>query len=82
MTRRVHTAAPDDDLRLALEQMARHKVRRLPVVNHDGEILGLISIDDIMLWGVQGSGVTVHEAVATLRSICATYTAVVEETSS
>lgn len=82
MTRRVHTAAPGDDLRVALEQMARHKIRRLPVVTHDGEILGLISIDDIILWGVQESGVTVHEAVAALRSICATYNAVVEESSS
>ena len=81
MTRRVHTASPDDDLRVALENMARHKVRRLPVVSQDGEVLGLISIDDIILWGVQESGVTVHDAVAALRSICATYNAVVEETS-
>ena len=82
MTRRVHTAAPDDDLRVALDQMARHKVRRLPVVTHDGELLGLISIDDIILWGVQESGVTVQDAVAALRSICATYNAGVGEASS
>lgn len=80
MTRRVHTALPDDDLRVALDQMARHKVRRLPVVSHDGDVLGLISIDDIILWGVQESGVTLEDVVAALRSICAAYGAVVDET--
>lgn len=77
MTHRVYSCLAEDDLRQALGEMARHKVRRLPVLDHDGDVIGMISIDDITLWGVSESGVTMQELMAALRSICATETAVV-----
>lgn len=80
MTRRVHICRPDDDLHVALEQMAKFKIRRLPVVTHDGDIKGVVSIDDIILWGVQHSGVSLHELVAALRSICVADVAALQDT--
>lgn len=78
MTHHVHTCRPGDDLHLALELMASARVRRLPVVDPEGDLRGIISIDDIILWGVQHGGVNMTELTTALRSICSPRTAVVE----
>ena len=52
MTCGAHVCAPDDEVREAVARMARAKVRRLPVVAPDGDVKGLISIDDVLLWGL------------------------------
>ena len=41
--------APHDDIHVALETMARHKVRRLPVVNTQGRLEGILSMDDVVV---------------------------------
>ena len=72
MSQPVHMCRPDDDVTVALARMASLRVRRLPVVVEDGDVKGLISIDDIVLWGLQASGVSMHALIAALRSLCAT----------
>jgi predicted transcriptional regulator len=72
MSRPVHTCRPEDDVRVALERMANARVRRLPVVAEDGDVKGLVSIDDLVLWGLQSSGVGMHALIAALRALCAT----------
>jgi CBS domain-containing protein len=47
MTGRVVTCAPETDARDALSLMGAHRIRHLPVV-HDGQILGLISVRDVL----------------------------------
>jgi len=44
----VFTCKPDDDIREALNTMAREKVRRLPVVNAAGQLEGILSMDDVV----------------------------------
>jgi CBS domain-containing protein len=46
---RAYTCRPQDDIRAALDMMSRQKVRRLPVVNSDGVLQGILSMDDIVL---------------------------------
>ena len=79
MTARVHTCHPEDEVHAALETMARFKVRRLPVVTPGGDIEGMISIDDIVLWGVPQSAVSQHALIAALRSISGASSAAVHE---
>lgn len=74
MTRRVHTCRADDDLHHALAKMARAHVRRLPVLDSDGDLTGVISIDDVILWGVEQGGVTPRELASALRGISAEHT--------
>jgi CBS domain-containing protein len=78
MTRHVHTCLAEDDLQLALALMARHKVRRIPVVDHQNDVIGVISIDDIVLWGLQ-DGIEAGDVVAALRMICITERATIDQ---
>jgi CBS domain-containing protein len=47
MTRKVVTCLPGDDLQKALDAMAEHQLRRIPVVDHDNKILGIIAQADV-----------------------------------
>src|SRR5688572_31691915 len=47
-TATVITAAPEEEVREALNRMERALVRRLPVVNPGGDVVGVITIDDIV----------------------------------
>ncbi len=46
---RVHSCKPDDEIPKALATMAQTKVRRLPVVNAEGKLEGILSMDDVVL---------------------------------
>ncbi len=47
MTRNVVSCSPDEDIASAIRKMQRKKVRRLPVVNGSGGIVGMLSLGDI-----------------------------------
>jgi CBS domain-containing protein len=47
MTKKVFTVRPDDDVELAVDTMKGKLVRRLPVVNEKGEIVGIVAPSDL-----------------------------------
>ena len=47
ISKELYTCAPDDEVRVALGTMQARKVRRLPVVERDGRLVGIVSIHDI-----------------------------------
>jgi CBS domain-containing protein len=47
MSRDLVTLDPDQDLDEALRLMARHQVRRLPVVEEDGRLVGVVAQADV-----------------------------------
>ena len=47
MTRNVVTCRADDDLQKALDAMAEHQLRRIPVVDNDNKVLGIIAQADV-----------------------------------
>ena len=49
MTREVHTARPDDFVFQAIRLMGDKQVRRIPVVEADGRLAGILSMADIAL---------------------------------
>ena len=53
MTRKVVTCRADDDLQKALDAMSVHQLRRIPVVDNDSRILGIISQADVATRGNQ-----------------------------
>jgi CBS domain-containing protein len=47
MRRRLFTCLQSDDLQKAFDAMAKHQVRRVPVIDGDGRIVGIIAQGDI-----------------------------------
>lgn len=48
MTGLVYSVKPEDDIAQALQAMQEHKIRRLPVVNPEGELEGILSMNDVL----------------------------------
>lgn len=72
----LHVCRPDQSLSDALTIMAKAKVRRLPVVDHEHRLLGVLSLNDIILSTAGGKqrrdgAPTAEEVLGTMRSICA-----------
>ena len=65
------TVSPDDDVRTALQRMAASQVRRLPVVDEQGSLVGIMTLSDPILHAPR-VGDTEHqtEIVRTLEAIC------------
>jgi CBS domain-containing protein len=66
MTRDPVCCTEQDDVSRALELMKTHQVRRLPVVNEKHEIVGVLSLSDL----VRKAGIEATVIAATFRSIC------------
>jgi CBS domain-containing protein len=47
MTRKVVTCLAGDDLQKALDAMAEHQLRRVPVVDKDNKVVGIIAQADV-----------------------------------
>jgi CBS domain-containing protein len=47
MTRKLITCRPDDDVESAMKAMARYQLRRIPVVEDDNRLVGIISQADV-----------------------------------
>ena len=75
MTGQVYAVSPEDDIDQALQAMQEHKIRRLPVVNGENELEGILSINDIVLnaktsIGAPTESITYDEVVKTYQAIC------------
>ncbi len=49
MTRDIVCARIDDAIDFAFYTMRQHGVRRLPIINADGALVGLVAIDDLLV---------------------------------
>ena len=70
-TMTVAACAPDDDLQDALAAMRHVRVRRLPVVGFGTSLLGILSMNDIVMAIAKSDDVTCEDVVKTLQAICA-----------
>jgi CBS domain-containing protein len=66
----VYTCGPDDDVQAVLETMKQHRVRRLPVEGFGGTIVGIVSMNDIVLASGPRKPVRDAEVLSTLQAIC------------
>jgi CBS domain-containing protein len=48
MSPRLVIADAADDVAAGIERMRLHGVRRLPVVDHDGSLMGIVTLDDLL----------------------------------
>lgn len=67
---RVYACSPDDSIKEALETMQSAQLRRLPVVDDDGVLHGVLSINDVVLHSRKGQSkkhVSHRDVMATLK---------------
>ena len=74
MTGQVYSVTSEDEVARALQTMQEHKIRRLPVVDLDGELEGILSINDIVLKAGEINGkaaqISFGDVVRTYQGIC------------
>lgn len=73
MTRQIVTCKPGDDLSAALRQMRTQQVRRLPVVDVAGRLVGVVALNDIVRRGATEPGKAAareHEVATAMAGIC------------
>jgi CBS domain-containing protein len=60
-----------DNIHLALQIMGAQKVRRLPVLDAQGALEGILCLDDIVAYAEEkGVDLTYTDVVETLKAIC------------
>ncbi|HZI86096.1 MAG TPA: CBS domain-containing protein [Pyrinomonadaceae bacterium] len=75
MTGEVYAVKPEDNIDQALQVMQQHQIRRLPVINPEGELEGILSMNDIVLKakgpdGRAGDSIDYADVVKTYQAIC------------
>ena len=75
MTGQVYAVKPEDDIDQALQTMQVHKIRRLPVISSEGELAGILSMNDVVLKaeGLEGEtteSINYAAVVKTYQAIC------------
>ena len=73
MSRALYACAKEDGVEKALATMRGKQVRRLPVVDGNGALRGIVSLNDVALHAVEkgdGRAIPYKEAMKTLKAIC------------
>jgi CBS domain-containing protein len=75
MTGDVYAVKPEDSIDQALQTMQEYQIRRLPVISPDGELEGILSMNDIVLNakasdGAAGDRIDYRDIVKTCQAIC------------
>ena len=73
ITGKVFSCAPETDVRDALKLMQQEKVRRLPVLDAEGALRGILSINDLVLKAEEtkkNSALSYADVMSTFKSIC------------
>lgn len=48
MTENPFTLGPENSLKQAVELMSQEKIRHIPIVNHEHQLLGLVTLSDVL----------------------------------
>ena len=74
MSGKIFATTADEDVTKALATMREHKVRRLPVLGEDGELIGIVSMNDIVLQAQPANGkkapINYADVIKTYQAIC------------
>ena len=72
MTGQVYSINSEDNIDQALQTMREHKIRRLPVVNAEGELEGILSMNDLALNAkvAKAGSISYADVVKTYQAIC------------
>jgi len=69
VTRNLFSCKPEEDVHMALKTMREAKVRRLPVIAQDGGLIGIVSMDDLVMHAGREPALTCDEVVKTYQAV-------------
>lgn len=69
-TTKLATCVAEDNVHQALATMKKARVRRLPVVGYGGSLVGVLSVNDIILAARTDKGISNKAIVEVLQEIC------------
>jgi CBS domain-containing protein len=77
MTTDVASAGAEDSIHDVSILMSRRRVRRIPIVDGDGVLAGIVSLNDLAQASksAEGDGISEHDVAETLRIVCEPRTA-------
>jgi CBS-domain-containing membrane protein len=64
MSENVYCCFDDASVKEAAQLMAEHQVRRLPVLNHEDQLVGIVALADIARSGVKEAEVLALEQIS------------------
>jgi CBS domain-containing protein len=72
---KLYSCSLEEDIKAALKTMQHEKVRRLPVVNQDGLLQGILSMNDVVLRAEEAKGkyvpaLSYEDVVSAYKAIC------------
>jgi CBS domain-containing protein len=73
MSTQVHACHPQDEVRSALKSMREQRVRRLPIVDEQQRLVGIVSVSDLVAHAGcrRDSDIPGDEFIETMKAICA-----------
>lgn len=69
MTHKVHSARVDDEVRGVLATMKGNRVRRVPVCDATGQVKGIVSVEDVIVRGLQGGELKTSDVIDALHAM-------------
>jgi CBS domain-containing protein len=75
MSKELYSVSPEDDIHAALKLICKDRVRRLPVINTEGALEGILCLSDIALHAEHPTGkktpeLNYEDVVSALKAIC------------
>jgi len=71
---KLFTCTPDDDIHCVLKTMRMERIRRVPAIDREGALMGILSMDDIVLQACTRAGkhdISCEDVVDAYKAICA-----------
>ena len=69
--RELFTCRSDDNVKDAMQRMSDHHIRRLPVVDGNGQLQGVLSIDDVVCLAQEDNPeLSFRDTMNTLKQVC------------
>lgn len=72
-TGQLHACSPEDNIKTALDLMKTSRIRRLPVVDAEGKLQGILSMNDVVLVATETKGKNApscEDVTKTFKAIC------------
>ena len=70
---KLFACTPDDKIHCVLKTMRESRIRRMPVIDREGALIGVLSIDDLVMWACQYAdkeGISCRDVVEVYKAIC------------